>query len=87
MSARDFPIMAVRNGRRANRFDFVVPWDLLAPHEAQADRNHQQTLERLAERGGLSAREALAVVEDRPLGDCLEDEEAEALLRGLAAQQ
>lgn len=86
MMQRTFPIMAVRNGRRVHAEDFVIPWDLLEPHELQALRNHDQTLDRLAERGGLSAREALAVIEDRPFGDCLEDEEAEAMLRGLAVQ-
>lgn len=43
-----------------------VPWSLMAPHEARAQRNHGgQSLARLAERGGLSACEALAVIEDR----------------------
>lgn len=39
-----------------------IPWSLIAPHEGQALANHQQTLERLAERGGLSACEALLVI-------------------------
>lgn len=43
----------------------AVPWDMIAPHEAQAHRNHSQTIARLAERGGLAACEALAVLEDR----------------------
>jgi hypothetical protein len=43
-----------------------IPWEMIEPHEAQAHKNHQQTLKRLAERGGLSHREALAVLEDRP---------------------
>ncbi|MCV0395417.1 MAG: hypothetical protein K5872_21975 [Rhizobiaceae bacterium] len=42
-----------------------VPWGLLAPHERQAVRNHGQSLVTLAGRGGLSACEALAVLEDR----------------------
>ena len=42
-----------------------IPWSVIAPHERQADRNHGQTLKRLAERGGLSACEAVAVLEDR----------------------
>jgi hypothetical protein len=81
---KTFPIMAVRDGHRAKTKDFTIPWALIAPHEKQAQRNHYQTLERLAERGGLSAREALAVIEDRPFGDCLEDEEAELMLASLA---
>ena len=43
-----------------------IPWDLIASHEARAIRNHDQSLQRLAERGGLSPDEALAVIEDRP---------------------
>lgn len=42
-----------------------VPWEMLAPHEAQAQRNHSQSLQRLAERGGLSAGECLAVLEGK----------------------
>lgn len=42
-----------------------LPWAMLKPHEAQAQKNHHQTLERLHERGGLSACEALAILEDR----------------------
>jgi hypothetical protein len=43
----------------------TVPLSLLAPHEAQAQKNHSQSLQRLAERGGLSPCEMLAVLEDR----------------------
>lgn len=39
-----------------------IPWEIVAPHEAQAKRNHDQTLERLAERGGLGVAELLAVL-------------------------
>ena len=42
-----------------------IPWKLLAPHASQARRNHSQTLEELAQRGGLSACEAVAVIEGR----------------------
>ena len=55
MSERLFPIM---DGP-------AIPWRLIAPHERQARRNHDQSLERLAERSGLSCCEALAVLEDR----------------------
>jgi hypothetical protein len=56
---RRFPIM-LDKGRDS------IPWKAIAPHERQADRNHRQTLERLAQRGGLSWCEACAVMEDRP---------------------
>lgn len=42
-----------------------VPWSLVAPHEQQADRNHGQSLQRLADRGGLCPSELAAVLEDR----------------------
>jgi hypothetical protein len=42
-----------------------LPWNVIAPHEDQALKNHGQTLARLRERGGLSACEAVAILEDR----------------------
>jgi len=43
----------------------AIPWALILPHEKQAIRNHGQDLSRLADRGGLDAAEAVAVLEDR----------------------
>lgn len=43
-----------------------LPWRVIASHEAQAFKNHHQTLATLAGRGGLSACEAVAVLRDRP---------------------
>lgn len=55
--ARRFPIMGGPS----------IPWRMILPHEAQAQANHSgQTLERLAERGGLSPEETLAVLDDVP---------------------
>jgi len=42
-----------------------IPWSLIAPHEAQAQKNHDQSLSRLAARGGLSWCEMAAVLDDR----------------------
>lgn len=43
-----------------------IPYNIIAPHEAQAMRNHGgQTLQRLAERGGLDWTEILAVLRDK----------------------
>ncbi len=42
-----------------------IPRAIIEPHERQAERNHGQTLDRLDERGGLSASEAVAILEDR----------------------
>lgn len=50
-----FPIMGHR----------PIPWVLIAPHVRQAEINHAQTLEQLARRGGLDAKEAVAVLEDK----------------------
>lgn len=71
MTERLFPIMPASHGRLRDAgvctVVIALPWALIAPHEAQASRNHGgQSLERLAERGGLGACEAVAVLEDRP---------------------
>ena len=42
-----------------------IPWEMIASHEAQAQINHQQSLTRLAERGGVSECEAIAILENR----------------------
>lgn len=63
---RRFPIHSDSVRRMPVGAPMSVPWSLLAPHEAQAQRNHGgQSLERLAERGGLSLCEMCAVIEDR----------------------
>lgn len=69
---KHFPIMvnlAEVNKVRALEHCFVVvsiPWEMIAPHEKQAIANHSQLLQQLADRGGLSACEALAVLTDKP---------------------
>jgi hypothetical protein len=42
-----------------------IPLAMIRPHEQQALRNHSQSLARLAERGGLAASEAVAILEDK----------------------
>jgi hypothetical protein len=73
LTARLFPIMSPWNLKaRAEQEAGVVaivlniPWSLIASHEHQAMRNHGQSLEVIARRGGLIADEACAVLEDRP---------------------
>ncbi len=62
VTARRFPI---HHDDRAQLDS--VPWDLVAAHERQAARNHGgQSLERLAERGGLGLIELAFVLLDRP---------------------
>ena len=41
-----------------------IPHEVLIPHEKQAIYNHSQSLQRLAERGGLSWYEILCILED-----------------------
>lgn len=46
-----------------------IPWEAIAPYEGQAKENHGgQSLERLAERGGLSPAEAFMVMHGRRWG-------------------
>ncbi len=64
MPTRTFPFISM--GRKkwvALGCPESVPWDFLAPHEAQAQANHDQTLERLAERGGLDPTEMVCILE------------------------
>ncbi len=39
-----------------------IPMRLLLPYEKQAVRNHGQSLQRLAERGGMNACEILGII-------------------------
>jgi hypothetical protein len=67
---------------RRNRTPYPVsfPRELLKGHEEQAQHNHSQTLERLAERGGLSPKELWCVVHDTdfygPLGRTMTEAKA-----------
>jgi hypothetical protein len=62
-----FPVLIQR--RRPTMLErhmpWYVPWAMLAAHERQAILNHDQTLEVLASRGGLSSCEMCAILEDR----------------------
>jgi hypothetical protein len=65
----------------------AIPWSVIAPHERQAHYNHSQTLTRLAERGGLDASEAVAVLESRPWTHMTPAEARTTLLRIVAERQ
>lgn len=39
-----------------------IPWAIIEPHEQQAQKNHDQSLQTLYDRGGLSAGEALCIM-------------------------
>ena len=64
MTDARFPIMA-------SSLLTSVPWEFIEPHAAQAMANHDQTLNRLAQRGGLSACEALCAVTGRGFRELL----------------
>jgi hypothetical protein len=67
---KTFPILdsCVRRCREQHfHSPLVVPYDLVKRHEKQALANHGQTVDRLAERGGLSWLELLLVLTDKPL--------------------
>ena len=62
---RRFPVLLSDRERwKHPRCPDSVPWAIVAPHAAQALKNHYQTLERLAERGGLSTTELMSVLHD-----------------------
>jgi hypothetical protein len=62
MTDRRFPILT---SARIVGFPESVPWSFVEPHRKRAMKNHSQTLERLAERGGLGWAELLDVVTDK----------------------
>lgn len=60
LTQRRFPVLGA---------GFSIPWALIAPFDAQARRNHSQSLERLAERGGLCSSEIWCVVHGMHWGE------------------
>lgn len=62
---RRFPILRTK-GQVERGVPRSIPWAAIEPHRARAHKNHDQTLERLAERGGLDLTELWWVVHDRP---------------------
>lgn len=76
---KDFPIL--QEGWRRHRVPRrpSIPWDLIAPHEKQAQRNHWQSLAELARRGGLAPCEVVAVLEDRRWREMTEEAAAARL--------
>ena len=71
-----FPLQVGNRGARA-----FVPWWIVAKCAERCDTNHSQTVERLAERGGLSPCELAAVLEDRRWHE-MNDDDAWAVIQG-----
>lgn len=63
----------------------TIDWQLVADHGGQANKNHYQTVKRLAERGGLSWSELHAVLHNRPWQK-MDDNTAIIECRALEAQ-
>lgn len=63
MSERTFPTHP-EDRHRLPTLPWNVPWDFVLEHERQALANHDQTVARLAERGGLSWTELYFVILD-----------------------
>lgn len=53
-----------------------VPLSIVRPHEAQALKNHGQTLDHLNQRGGVSIQELHAILMDRPYDHTVTEQEA-----------
>jgi hypothetical protein len=51
----------------------AIPWSVISPFEDQAQRNHDQSLQRLAERGGLGPEEAISVLTNTRYGAWAEE--------------
>ena len=67
-SERMFPILlSYRESREHPDCPKEVPWALVEPCRVRAQKNHSQTLERLAERGGLSPAELRCALENKEL--------------------
>lgn len=54
---RTFPVLGAATG---------IPWGLVEAHAAQVQRNHGQTLDALARRGGLDWVELWYALNDQP---------------------
>lgn len=83
MNERQFPLLFSRSRDLPDLKS--IPYEMIEPHEAQAKRNHDQTLQRLAARGGLSPSEACAVLLDRRFQMMPEQEAIDQLKQMIAA--
>ena len=66
---RRFPVLPANGTESSHAHPTSVPWEWVKTFESQIVRNHRQTLEELAPRGGLSPAELLLAYEGlRPFG-------------------
>lgn len=64
----------------SSKYLSAIPMKMLLPYEAQAIRNHGQTLHRLASRGGMCPPEILDVMDGRKWGSSKACDENDVLL-------
>lgn len=77
LSGERFPVQSKEGQPKS------VPWAMVAGHEAQAQKNHYDTLKRLAERAGLDPQELWCVVHDQPFAHAPRREWCDAWLSGI----
>lgn len=93
MSERQFRVLRGQSRVPREERDLwpaTLPWSLVEPWRAQAERNHSQTLEVLDSRGGLAPEELWAAAHGLGLRDMLRKTTAIAAgawLRGLARSE
>ena len=70
LSGRRFPVLLGDQRLIWRGVPDSIPWEAISSHERQARANHGRSLDALAERGGLSPYELLAVMYDQPFWRC-----------------
>ncbi len=70
LSGKRFPVLLGDQRSIWRGVPDSIPWDAISTHEQQARANHGQSLDALAQRGGLSPYELLAVLFDQPFWRC-----------------
>jgi hypothetical protein len=81
LSGRCFPIFLGEQRSIWQGLPDSIPWEVIAPHERQANVNHGQSLETLARLGGLSPYELLAVLLDQAFWRCMLPEPATVIAK------
>jgi len=81
LSGKRFPVLLGEQRWIWSGMPDSIPWEAISTHESQARANHGQSLEVLAQRGGLSPYELLAVLLDQPFWRCNLPEPATVIRR------
>ncbi|MGA7760819.1 MAG: hypothetical protein WCA59_03665 [Candidatus Binataceae bacterium] len=70
LSGRRFPVLLGDQQSIWRGVPDSIPWEAISAHEPQTRANHGHSLETLAQGGGLSPYEVLAVMFDQPFWRC-----------------